>query len=47
VKGNIGRAEAANGGESIAAADLESGYYDFPPDRFTKSAAELLEETKK
>jgi hypothetical protein len=36
--------EAANNREYIPAIDLESGLYDYPPDRFTTTTAEVLED---
>jgi hypothetical protein len=36
--------EASNNREYIPAIDLESGLYDYPPDRFTTATAEVLED---
>lgn len=38
--------EAANSREYIPAIDLESGLYDYPPDRFKRSTAEILEDNR-
>ena len=38
--------EAANNQQHIPELDLESGHYDYPPDRFTKTTEEILEEYK-
>lgn len=36
--------EASNSNMKISAVDLENGYYDYPPDRFVKTTAEILED---